>query len=174
MFADGLQGNMFRPTFESITVETETECAGQSDERRPLPIAPEPLHPPEHLFAALHQSLDQERIQPGMRLQRFQPAHQTMTTRVVHRTPQFIVAFANAIRYRQHILCRRQSVTGQCLRIVNSNDMQYGVVVEGIFVMSVTEPVTGLFVYLHIADPQRAVQPEVRISVAGKILLAQM
>ena len=41
--------------------------------------------------------------------------------------------------------------------------MQYGVVVEGILVMSVTEPVTGLFVYLHIANPQRAVQPDFRI-----------
>ena len=70
MFADGLQRNLFRPTLESITVETEAECACQSDERRPLPIAPESLHPPEHSFAALHQSLHQQGIHPGMHLHR--------------------------------------------------------------------------------------------------------
>ena len=163
MFAGGLQGNMLRPALKSITVETEAECACQSDERRSLPIAPESIHPPEHLFAALHEPLHQECIHPGMHLHRLHLAHMTVTAGIILLCTQLLIACTKTVRHRQHILSRRQTAVCQGLGVICQNHVQHGVVVGSVPIVPVTEPITGPNMNLYVADPQSAVQANLGI-----------
>ena len=80
---------------------------------------------------------------------------------------QLLVVVFQGLRNLEHQL--RQVVTVLCLHIhiSHTNHMEHHIIISWVVVVSVTIPVTGLEVYLHIAHPQRATNLHLRVEKVG-------
>ena len=157
----GLDGE--GPLLESISIGAETKIAGQGDEEGSFPIAPGAL---QIVFDALHlrfEPFHRQPAHPAVDGQGCYLGNDAITGRIGFLGPQLAVVGHQLRRHLQGDLGRQLAVGGTCRRIDHPHHMEYHVVVSGVVLMPVAEPVGGQLVNFHVAGPQHAVYPHLGI-----------
>ena len=167
MVSHAAQGDGSRPQFENVAIDAKPEVARQRHEVGGLPRSLAGLDAIADGLRLLLQPLRLQRTKPGANRQSRERGDDGMAGRIVLCSKQFLIVVSDAVGHVEHHLRGRGALAGADHDISNVHDMEHDVVIACVAVMAVDEPVGSLVMDLHIADPERSVDPHLRIEEVG-------
>ena len=141
MLAHTLQGNHHGPAFEGVAIQPEAEVTAQCYKGCLLPVAIQAVSPVLHFLSSFLHAFSQQGIHPHVGLHGGDRRDDTVATRIIIRLTKFLIVQVQMGRDIQLQLGRVVALLSSNLAVDNLCNVQDGIIVGGIYVVPMLEPV---------------------------------
>ena len=145
------------PPFKGITVLAETESTGNGDKGRVLPIPLKAGMTFHDLLSTHFQTFHLQGRQPAMNQPSGKISKNIFARRLFVCKKQMVVVIGDITRHRQHKLWHSLTIVIGKLFVFDAHNMQNDILISRVAVVPMTMPIAGTDMYLHIANPNDAV-----------------